>query len=485
VKPANLLFITSDQHNTHALGCYGHPVVRTPNLDRLAARGTRFDNAYTSCPICVPVRASLATGRYVHQIRYWDNAHPYDGKVDSWHHRLRDQSFRVDSIGKLHFSGPQDDHGFSETVEPLHVVEGVGDVLGCIRDGSAPVRHKRGGILDAGGGDSTYLQYDVRNADHACAWLEDHRLDDQPWAVFLSFVCPHPPYICPQEYFDEYSGQDLKLPPQWQQTEWPQHPALDRFRRFFDFDPQFSEAEIRGMIAAYLGACTRLDEQIGRVLDRLESLGLSDRTRVVYTSDHGEHQGSRGIFGKFTMYEESASIPLIAAGPEIPDGKVCRTPVSLVDVFPTALDCVGASLEAQDDDLPGASLWGLAQAEDRQRTVFSEYHAVGSRHGAYMLRDLTHKYIHYTNESPQLFDLDADPHELHDMAAEEPVLVEDFERRLRAICDPQEADRKAKEDQAAKIEAFGGRDAVLQRGAFDNSPVPGEKPAFRQHRRCR
>ncbi len=138
-------------------------------------------------------RAGLATGRYVHRIRYWDNAFPYDGKVPSWHHRLRSQGLRADSIGKLHFSGRGNDHGFSQEIDPLHVVEGVGDILGSVRD-DPPLRNKRPGVLEAGPGDSTYLQYDAQRR-RACEWLAAHSQDDKPWALFLSFVCPHPPYI--------------------------------------------------------------------------------------------------------------------------------------------------------------------------------------------------------------------------------------------------------------------------------------------------
>jgi choline-sulfatase len=480
MKPANFLFILSDQHSRDALGCYGHPVVQTPNLDRLAQRGTRFDSASTNCPICVPERASLATGRYVHQIRYWDNAYPYDGRVPSWHHRLREQGFQIDSIGKLHFSGPGNDHGFTDEIEPLHVVEGVGDILGCIRD-DAPIRKKRSGITDAGPGESTYLQYDRRNADHACQWLDSHRGDERPWALFLSFVCPHPPYISPVAYYQRYAAADLPFPPQWRQADWPRHAAVDYFRTFFDFDPQFSEEEIRNMMAAYLGACTYLDAQIGRVLDQLDALGLTDETRVIYSSDHGEHRGARGIYGKFTMYEESAGIPFIAAGPGVPAGNVVGTPVSLVDIFPTAVEAVGATLTDEDADLPGSSIWTMASEPDRDRTVFGEYHAVGSRRGIYMLRDRRHKYVHYVDDSPQLFDLEEDPDELCDLGDGNTGLIDAFESQLRRLLDPDEVDALARRDQAAMIKSFGGREAVLGRGSFDNSPVPGESPAFRKH----
>lgn len=482
MEATNLLYIISDQHTYHLMGCYGNSVVQTPNLDRLAARGTRFNNAYTNCPICVPVRASLATGRYVHQIGYWDNGHPYDGRVPSWHHRLRDQGFLSTSIGKLHFKGQGTDHGFSEEVEPLHVVDGVGDLLGCIRE-NTPFRAKRSGISGAGPGDSTYLQYDQRNADHAIQWLHNHAHDDKPWATFLSFVCPHPPYISPQDCYDLYDADSLPLLPQWRQEDWPDHPAIDYFRRFFTFDPQFPEALIRQMNAAYYGVCTYLDRQIGRVLDTLDELGLTDITRVIYTSDHGEHLGARGIYGKFTMYEESAGIPMLAAGPDVPVGKVVDTPVSLVDSFPTILDGVGAHLTDEDADLPGRSLWEIANADDYDRTVLSEYHAVGSKHGAYMLRNRQYKYVHYVNERPQLFDLQHDPDECHDLALSDDhrQVIQGFDQELRQLLDPEGVDTQCKDEQRALIDSFGGQDAVMNRGAFDNSPVPGEAPAFRKH----
>ena len=134
MSPQNLIFILSDQHNRNITGVYGDPIIQTPNLDRLSERGTTFSNAYTNCPICVPARASLATGRYVHQIRYWDNAFPYDGRIESWGHRLKQQNYQVDSIGKLHFRGSHDDNGFCQEIDPLYVVDGLGDVLGCIRN---------------------------------------------------------------------------------------------------------------------------------------------------------------------------------------------------------------------------------------------------------------------------------------------------------------------------------------------------------------
>lgn len=482
MQPANLLFILSDQHARDALGCYGNPVVRTPNLDHLAAQGARFQNAYTPCPICVPARASLATGGYVHQIGYWDNAFPYDGEVPGWGHRLREQGHHVDSIGKLHFSSAGDDHGFSEEIDPLYVVDGVGDILGSVRD-NPPFRNKRPGVIEAGPGDSTYLRYDASNADNACAWLQararQEQPGDKPWALFLSFVCPHPPYIAPQAFFDLYPPEDMPMPPQWRAEEWPDHPAMDYFRRFFSYDEQFTEEEIRRLIAAYYGVCTYLDQQIGRVLDALTAQGLTENTRVIYTSDHGEALGARGMVGKFDLYDESAAVPLILAGPDVPQGRVVNTPVSLVDCYPAVLEAVGARPALEDADLPGVSLWQMAQQPDGDRTILSEYHALGSENAAYMLRSPRFKYIYHVNAAPQLFDLDADPEERIDLAADLGYqdTVRSFERQLRQLLDPEAVNAQAKADQRVKVDAY-GREDVIRRGAFENSPTPGEDPAF-------
>ena len=477
MRPTNLLFILSDQHTRSGLGCYGGPGI-TPHLDALARRGTRFDAAYTNCPICVPERASLATGRYVHEIGFWDNGIPYDGSVPSWGHHLRGEGFTVDSIGKLHFRSSDDDNGFSREIEPLHVVEGLGDLLSCVRD-DPPRRNARRGVQAAGPGDSTYLTYDMRNADNAIEWLGDQAGAPKPWVLFLSFVCPHPPYIGPQPWYRRYRDGDTALPPQWQPDQWPRNPAVAHFRHFFHQDEPFTEQELRNLGAAYYAACSHLDEQIGRVLAALAELGLAGDTRVIYSSDHGESLGARGLTGKFTMYDESAGVPLIVAGPDVPEGRAVATPVSLVDCYPAVVSAVGGTPAA---GLPGGDLWQFAAGPEQDRTVFSEYHAIGSASAHYMLRSARHKYVHYVGGPPQLFDLATDPEERCDLAespdSEAAALLARFEAELRALLDPEAVDRRAKADQAARVATYGGREAVLARGTFANSPTPDDKPAW-------
>lgn len=455
MAPTNFLFICSDQHNRAMTGCYGHPLHVTPHLDGLAARGTRFTNAYTNSPICMPVRAALATGRYVHQINAWDNAHPYAGATESWHHRLRSQGFRVDSIGKLHFRGdPGDDNGFTQEHYPLYR-RGAGDVPACLR-GAMPPRTIRIDFDASGPGDSSYLRYDRRNTDAACDWINgaaDTADPERPWAMFLGIGSPHTPFICPPE-FDRFDPQAIPLPPGWHEQDWPHHPAMEFLRDCFDLQRPFSEDVVRRANATYLGLCSFVDHQVGRVLQALADSGQQQNTRVIYTTDHGESMGARGIVGKFTMYDESAAIPMLMAGPGVPENHAVQTPVSLVDVFPTALDCVGADPVAEDADLPGRSLLQVAAEADQDRTVLSEYHAIGSRHAAYMLRDRQYKYIHYHNDPAQLY-ADEDTDELTNLAegAEHADVVADMEARLCAMLDPEAVDQAAKKDQKVYAEA--------------------------------
>ncbi|MEC9004691.1 MAG: sulfatase-like hydrolase/transferase, partial [Planctomycetota bacterium] len=359
-------------------------------------------------------------------------------------------------------------------------VDGVGDVMGSLRD-QIPVREgTRAGVTTAGPGESTYLDYDEQIAEHACRWLEEAAGQEQPpWVLFVSFVCPHPPFVAPPELYDLYPLDQIPMPVQYAQEERPMHPAIADLRRTMQYDQPFSEEEVRRVTAAYYGACTHLDLQVGKVLEALQQNGFDDQTRIIYTSDHGENMGCRGLWGKFTMYEESVGVPFIMAGADVPTGEVCHDLVSLVDCHPTILDAVG--LEPEATDVPGQSLWPIAAGQAANRVAFSEYHAVGSRGASYMLRKGSHKLIHYVEDPPQLFDLAADPLETVDLAADaqNEELLESMRQELAQVVDVEAADARAKADQEALVNSHGGREAVLERGTFVNSPAPGETPTFR------
>jgi choline-sulfatase len=476
--PTNVLVILSDEHSRRVLGCYGHPLIRTPNLDALAARGVRFCDAYTNSPICVPARASLATGRYVHQIRFWDNGIPYDGSVPSWHHRLKQAGHEVVSIGKLHFRSTDDDNGFTEEIMPLHVVDGVGDPTGWLRE---PLVERKAALRlakDAGRGDSDYQGYDGRITDAAVAWLRARAAaaPAKPWVLFVSLVCPHFPLIARPEWYDLYPEDQVPTPALYDPARWPDHPYVRAIRACQIYQRGFAEhpGSLQRALAAYFGLVSYVDHNVGRLVGALAATGLADRTRVLYSSDHGDNLGTRGLWGKSTMYEEAAGVPMLIAGPDLPQGVVCRAPVSLVDCFPTVLDWAGVAPHAEDRDLPGLPLQTVVE-HPPARTVLCEYHAAGAATGAFMIRRGRFKYVYYAGMPAQLFDLDADPQETRDLTAApgHAGVVADCERALRAVVDPDAVDRLAKADQRARIDAVGGRDAILKRGGFGHSPVPG------------
>jgi choline-sulfatase len=198
----------------------------------------------------------------------------------------------------------------------------------------------------------------------------------------------------------------------------------------------------------------------------------------MFLSDHGDNMGARGLWGKSTMYEESARVPLILAGPGLDQGAVCETPVGLVDAYQTVLDVVGIDLTEADRALPGRSLLEIAgESYDDTRQIFSEYHASCAPTGLMMLRQGRFKYIHYTGHGAELFDLQADLEEMHDLSgdpAHAGVLAQ-FERDLRALVDPEDTDRRAKADQRRRLAELGGMAAIVAAGGVTHTPPPGEE----------
>jgi len=463
MKPKNMLVLMSDEHNAKILGCYGNPIVKTPHIDALAARGTRFDAAYCNSPICIPARATFATGRTINQIGYWDNGDPYEGAVPSWHHRLRDAGHEVVSIGKLHFrGGADDDNGFSEEILAMHVVEELGDLMGLVRS-DLPVRGGAYKIArSAGPGESEYTAYDRDITTRAVRWLEEAaaRAHGKPWTLFVSWVCPHFPLTAPQDFYDLYSPAGMPWPQLYGTAERPAHPYIRDYAGSCNYDDHFDDETVRVAVAAYYALCSFLDDNIGQVMAALDAAGLTGETNVMYTSDHGDNLGARGLWGKSTMYEEAAKVPMILAGPDAPVGVVRNSPVSHVDCYPTFLECAGETLTRAEREFPGHSLFDIAGGTEPDRTILSEYHAMGSTTGAFMIRDGKYKFVYYVGYPPQLFDLEADPEELADLG-EDPGhagIRAACEAKLRALCDPEDVDARAKARQEAQIARHGGRD---------------------------
>ena len=453
----NVLLIMADELSTWGLGCYGGPAL-TPNIDRLTERGLRFDAAYTPSPICVPTRACIATGRYLHEIGYWSSAEAYDGRIKGWGHAAQTAGIPSTSIGKLHYRKQTDPTGFDQQIEPIHIPDGIGWVRGLLRQPMASYDATAEMAKMIGPGESDYIHFDRRVADETCNWLTQS--PERPWCTFVSFLSPHYPLIVPQEFYDLYdpAAHQSNADPV------PDHPILREIASFFDHDPHFT-AETRGIArAGYFGLCSFLDAQVGRVLDALDASGQAEDTLVILTSDHGEMLGHKGFWGKSTMYEDSARVPLIISGPGVTKGRR-DDPVSLIDLAPTLTNALGINgMGGSGQDLLGTP--------EYDRTVISEYHDGGCPVGMTMVRWGDWKYVHYAQgHPPQLFDLSTDPGEINDLASSRPDILAEALRRMATILDPEATDARAHADQAALVERLGGREKLLALEQWNFTPA--------------
>lgn len=474
----NVVIICSDQHNKRVCGCYGDSFVHTPHLDALAAGGVAFDSAYTACPICMPARASLVTGKYGFRGRWWDNAHPYDGELDSFGKVVHDKGYSVTTIGKLHFKDASERSGFYEQLIPMHAAKGgVGEPSQCLRNNSILKPQQRRGLEEAGAGESDYSRYDEMVAQQAEAFLQGKAgdADEKPWLLYVGFVNPHPPFKVPQKWFDFYADKPLPSPRQYPLDQRPMHPVLEGIRRFNELQDEFDGPTIRKAIQTYYAKVSFLDEQVGRVLNALRESGRDKDTVVLYLSDHGENLGSHGLWYKQTMYEESAGIPMILSGPGLPKGQRRKTITNIVDVFPTVLSILGIECPPCD----GVDLLPIAQGqEDMERFTFSEFHACGAIEDIYMIRRGKYKYVYYHHMPVQLFDLESDPYELTDLShtPEGRRQVYEMELLLRGILDPNWIDIECRKDQAKIVDRFRGENGISSDVLWTTSetPVPKE-----------
>ena len=480
----NFIIFMTDQHSRDFLSCYKNPIVNTPHLDNLAERGTLFQNASTNSPICVSARACFATGEYVHQNKCWDNAIAYEGKTHSWGHFLQKENIDVISIGKLHYRSEKDETGFDEQILPMHIANGIGDIMGSIRPNLPERQQSRKFSESIGPGETEYTKYDRSISDKACEWLmgrSQSKKNKDPFLLYVSFIAPHFPLIVPKEYYDLYKGIDMPEIKKFN-PDLVNHPWWVAFNKSITFDKYFRNDEHRReAIISYLGLCTFVDKLIGDVLKTLEATVFYSNTNILFLSDHGENLGARGLWGKSVMYEESVGIPLILAGDGVPKGSIVETPVSLIDVFPSILDAFNIK---KPDNMNGCSLFEIANtAEDQERVVLSEYHGAGAISGAFMLRDRKYKLIYYVDFEPELYDLVHDPEEILNLASnkEYTEILDNYVNKLFNIINPNAINKEALEAQARVVEKNGGVTKVLERGGLNGTPVPGGKSTRIKH----
>ena len=447
----NIVFLFSDEHAGAVMGNSGHPVVRTPHLDRLAEQSYTFDNAYCNYPICTPSRLSMLTGRYPHQIEAWDLGAILDRQYATWGNYLTEADYETVLCGRTHFNGTDRHLGFSHRL--------LDDLPRWRHTTGRPPRRtldaRRGSnshVAECGPGDHEHTRYDRNVTDLAVEFLHEKATspDDRPFLLYCGFMHPHFPLIAPPEFYALYDPDALELPATWNEPIESQHPIIQHHRWAWQNDIPPPEATVRCALASYYALVSALDAQIGRILAAIDTSPLAEDTVVIYTSDHGEMAGHHGIWQKQCFYEPAVKVPLML---RLPAGESCRVAqnVSLIDVLPTLLEIAGLEVPS---DLPGDSLLEMAQhpADETTRPVFSEYHHMGMLNAGFMLKRENYKLCHYVGSEPQLFNVATDPLEDNDLALQPEYAAKrsEMEVALRAIVDPDVEDARAKANQSMR-----------------------------------
>lgn len=471
-RPENVLIIMSDEHQARALSCLGHPLVKTPNLDRLAARGTLFENAYTPSPICVPARAALATGRYPHQTGYWCNAIAYDGRVQGWGHMLQQAGVRTTSIGKLHYRSKDDPTGFDEQIAPMHIHEGVGQIWAAVRN-PLPDEKRTGRMLGKiGAGCSIYNDYDYRVCSETITWLDKAAATNEPWLLFSSFVAPHFPLTVPQKYLDLYDPATIPLSEVRCENGYELHPWMQRRQEFWNHDGLLrDDNERRLAMACYFALCSFVDARIGGFLMLWKQQGRqttrwSSTPRTTANASGSATPGESRCFMVRRPCAADHGRPGYRCGRDLRHtGELGRHCADLIRAFwPNAFGGVAGPIPAPHVAGPGKSLGAGVLGISRGGISNRRLHVA----------DADWKYHYYVDYPPELFDLAADPDERENLAGRPEYAKQEarMHARLLEICDPVAIDRAAKSDQDKVVAAWGGREAALRSGVKGASPVP-------------
>ena len=444
----NIVFLFSDEHAGQVMGYRGHPVVQTPNFDRLAAQSYTFDNAYCNYPICTPARLSMLTGKYAHQIDAWDLGVIPNREHKTWGDYLSKVGYETILCGRTHFNGSDRLNGFSTRL--------LDDLPRWYSRNSRPPNRgedaRRGSnshVAACGPGDHEHTKYDRTVSDLAADFLHKKASssDEKPFLLYCGYMHPHFPLIAPNEFYSMYDPSTLPLPDTWNEPLETQHPIIQHHRWSWRNDIPPPEETVCSALASYYALVSCLDAHIGRVIDAIDSTSLCEDTVIIYTSDHGEMAGHHGMWQKQCFYEPSVNVPMIIRLPSGETGCIKQN-VSLVDVLPTLLDILGIEIPTE---LPGESLLKIArnQSNDTKRAVFSEYHAMGMMDAGFMLKEGEYKLCYYVRNEPQMFNVDIDPMESNDLASDHEYakIRSNLEERLFEIVDPELVDNQAKENQ--------------------------------------
>jgi len=468
-KP-NILIIMTDQLNG-TLFPNGRPAefLHTPHLKALADRSVCFARNYTASPLCGPGRASFMSGQLPSRTGVYDNAAEFSSSIPTYAHHLRRQGWYCCLSGKMHFVGPDQLHGFEDRMTTdIYPAD-----FGWTPDYTKPGErinwwyHNLGSVTGAGVAEITnQMEYDDEVAHFACQKLYQltRRLDERPWCLTVSFTHPHDPYVARRKFWDLYEDND-RLSPEIGRWNFDQHdPHSQRLFIANDYENYtITEKDVRRSRQAYFANISYLDEKIGQILAVLNAGRLAENTIIMFCSDHGDMLGERGLWFKMSFLEGSSRTPLMIAAPGLSAATISE-PVSNLDIVPTLADLAGLDLSSVEAWVDGQSLLPILQGGKRDKPVLMEYAAEGSYAPMVTLVEGRYKYIRCHLDPDQMFDIEADPHELINLAdrSEQAQQAARLRQKSEDRWDLQAFDQAVRHSQARRLLVYD----ALRNGAY-------------------
>ncbi len=439
-KP-NVLFIIADDLTTTAVSAYGNNAVHTPNIDKLAAEGTRYSRAYCQYPVCGPSRASFMSGYYPNATTtfgYVSGRKNIGDERKTWSQLFKDNGYYTARVSKIYHmgvpidiekgtDGKDDPASWNEKYNsqgPEWKAKGEAELVQGNPDGK--IERKGGNVMTIVKGDEGDLFHsDGKTAQKAAELLKQHK--NEPFFLAVGFVRPHVPFVAPKAYFEPYPYQNITLP-EWHENDWDDIPKRG-INYVTSVNGQMNEVQEKKAVAAYYASVAYMDAQVGVVLDALKQEGLEDNTIVIFTSDHGFHLGEHKFWMKVSLHEESVKVPLII---KVPGKKpaVCHSFAELIDLYPTVAELAGLSYS---EHLQGKSL--TKTLDKPKHKVRDMAFSVSQGGKTFLLRTDKWAYIQYNEDASagiELFDMKKDPKQITNLA-ENPKyasVVADFKKKL-------------------------------------------------------
>ncbi len=447
MKQPDILVFMSDQHSPDFSG-WGKVPVDTPNLSRLRSDGLSFENAYTSCPLCVPARMSMMSGLLPSRTGVFTNEDTISDITPCFTHLLTEAGYETVLIGRMHFVGRDQRHGFTKRLAPDMTPvtwNRPWEKLQEERGKLAPTYGEPFCTSVVGAGESPVMNYDKMVVQTALSYLSEEH--EKPQFIVVGTYGPHFPYVGRPDLYTKYLKR-VKTPNFFGKI--PDYlEGLELLDKRIKGD--VSEAVAKGTLAAYCSLIEIMDDQIGQVRQSFEAFTERRNQEHVfcYLSDHGDQAGERRIFGKQTFFEKSARIPMIFKGSRIKNGGLVHEPVSILDLGPTLCSMAGITYDIKTDGVDLSPCLTGEAIPDPDRVVISQFMESLDQmyYYGYMLRYRQYKYISYHRyeDKEMLFDLEEDPEESVNIAREHPKLIQWFSDRANSICIAEQVEQVQKE----------------------------------------